>query len=84
MQFEIFSKPGCPHCDNAKTLLTSLGHEYVEHILDVGQVKEDGTSYYTVPMLHQRVPGARTVPQIFLGEEHIGGFDALKKHLNTP
>jgi glutaredoxin 3 len=79
--FEVYSKPGCSHCDNAKALLKRKGLEYCEHILDVGQPKVEGVSYYTVPQLHQKVPGAKTVPQIFEGSSLIGGFEALKKHL---
>lgn len=79
--FEIYSKPGCTYCVKAKNLLESLNIEYVEHILDVGQEKEEGVSYYTVPQLHAKVPGARTVPQIFEGSNLIGGFDALELYL---
>lgn len=79
--FEIYSKPNCRYCVLAKELLQRNNLPYVEHVLDVGQLKEDGVNYYTVPQLHARVPGARTVPQIFKGGELIGGFDALKLHL---
>ena len=63
--FEIYSKPGCSFCEQAKQLLDSKGLPYNEHILDVGQVKEPGVSYYTVEQLHKLVPGARTVTKIF-------------------
>jgi len=79
--FEVYSKPGCTYCEQAKTLIAKKGFEYREHILDVGQPKVEGVSYYTVPQLHQKVPGAKTVPQIFEGSALIGGFEALKQRL---
>ena len=83
--FNIYSKPHCPNCDKAKAYLDSKGIPYQEFKLDVGQVKEDGVSYFTVEALQKLVPGARTVPQIFqkTGDEAvlIGGWEALKRHL---
>lgn len=83
--FEIYSKPDCPNCDIAKALLESKGLSYVEHKLDVGQVKTEGAKYFTVDQLQKRVPNARTVPQIFSNVNGtpvlVGGLEALKKHL---
>jgi glutaredoxin len=83
--FEIYSKPACTNCDQAKALLQSKGLDFVEHQLDVGQVKDASVKYFTVDQLQQLVPGARTVPQIFqkTGDEAvlIGGWEALKRHL---
>jgi len=81
--YTIYSKPGCPHCDNAMALLESLDIEYIKLVLDVGQEKDMLTEYYTVDMLRARVPNARTVPQIFEGENLVGGFEALKMHLSN-
>ena len=80
--FTIYSKPACTYCDQAKGLLESKGLTFQELILDVGQVKDPSKTYTTVNQLKQRVPDARTVPQIFKGDELIGGFDALKLHLS--
>ncbi len=79
MKFTIYSKPGCTYCEQAKELLKSKGLQYEELILDVGQLKDPGVTYYTVNQLKEKVPAARTVPQIFKDGEHVGGFDALKK-----
>ena len=79
--FTIYSKPQCPYCDQAKALLTSKGLAYTELVLDVGQVKDPAKTYTTVAALKQRVPTAQTVPQIFKDDEHIGGFDNLKRIL---
>ena len=80
--YEIYSKPNCDFCVKAKTLLESKGLEYAELIIDIGQTKEEGLTYATVAQLKQRVPNARTVPQIFHNGKLIGGFDALKLSLN--
>lgn len=76
--YTVYSKPNCKFCTQAKQLLEAKGLPYQEFILDVGQVKEDGKTYVTVEQLKQLVPTARTVPQIFLDDTLIGGFDALK------
>ena len=68
----VWSKDQCPYCVQAKALLESRGIEYEERNINNGWHKED---------LLAAVPGARTVPQIFLDEELVGGFTELKKRL---
>jgi glutaredoxin len=82
MNFTIYSKPGCLYCDKAKALIDLKKHAYEELILDVGQVKDSLKTYVTVNQLREKVPNARTVPQIMKGNELIGGYDALEKFLN--
>jgi glutaredoxin 3 len=72
MKAIVWSKHHCPYCDQAKALLTQKGIEFEERKVGDGYTKED---------LLEAVPSARTVPQIFLDEELIGGFQELKKHL---
>jgi glutaredoxin len=79
--YTIYSKPNCTYCEQAKKLLTSKGLTYEELIIDVGQIKDDDRKYVSVQQLKDRVPSAQTVPQIFKGSEHLGGFEALKKSL---
>jgi glutaredoxin 3 len=64
----IYTKPGCSYCDSAKALLTKKGVAFNEVNLanDVSQAKA----------LFARL-GRRTVPQIFIGETHVGGCDDL-------
>jgi glutaredoxin 3 len=71
MKALIWSKYHCPYCDQAKKLLESKGIEYEERKIGDGYTKED---------LLESVPNARTVPQIFLDDQLIGGFTELKKH----
>lgn len=79
--FEIYSKPNCTYCEQAKALIKSRGLAYRELIIDVGQPKETDKNYVTVHELKSRVPDAKSVPQIFKGSDYVGGYDALKKIL---
>jgi len=72
MKAVIWSKDHCPYCDQAKALLTQKGIKFEEKKIGHG---------YTREQLLEAVPDARTVPQIFLDDELIGGFTELRKHL---
>lgn len=71
MKAIVWSKYHCPYCDQAKALLKAKGIDFEEKKIGDGYTKED---------LLEAVPTARTVPQIFLDDELIGGFTELKKH----
>jgi glutaredoxin 3 len=73
MKAIVWSKYHCPYCDQAKALLTQKGISFEEKKIGDGYSKEE---------LLEAVPNARTVPQIFLDGELIGGFTELKAHLN--
>jgi glutaredoxin 3 len=66
----IYTTPTCPYCHAAKALLTGKGLSYKEV-----NVQNDRD---TAVALMQRT-GRRTVPQIFIGETHVGGFDDLNE-----
>lgn len=68
----VWSKYQCPYCDQAKALLKQKGIEFEERKIGDGWTKED---------LLEAVPTARTVPQIFLDGNLVGGFTELKQHL---
>jgi glutaredoxin len=72
MKAVVWSKDACPFCDQAKNLLKLKGIEYEER-----NISRD----WTREQLLEAVPDARTVPQIFLDSELIGGFTELRKHL---
>ena len=72
MKAVVWSKDACPFCVQAKALLESRGIEFEER-----NVSKD----WTKEKLLEAVPDARTLPQIFLDDAHIGGFTELKKHL---
>lgn len=73
MQAVVWSKYHCPFCDQAKALLEQKGINFEERKIGDGYTKED---------LLEAVPNARSVPQIFLGEQHIGGFTELKQYFH--
>lgn len=79
----IYSKPSCTFCDQAKALLESKGTAYNELILDVGQEKDPLKTYVPVSALKERVPTARTVPQIFNDNDYIGGYNELRQFLQA-
>lgn len=69
----IWSKYHCPYCDQAKNLLKSKGIPFEEKKIGDGYTKEE---------LLEAIPNARTVPQIFINNELVGGFSELKEYLN--
>jgi glutaredoxin 3 len=69
----IWSKYNCGFCDQAKALLKMKGIAFEERKIGDGYTKED---------LLEAVPTARTVPQIFIEDELVGGFIELKARLN--
>lgn len=64
----IFTKPGCPFCAKAKTLLTEKGLVFEEITM--------GTDASLTSL--KAISGRKTVPQVFIGGSHIGGSDDLK------
>ena len=72
MKAVVWSKYHCPFCDQAKALLKQKGIEFEEKKIGDGYTKED---------LLEEVPSARSVPQIFIDGQLIGGFTELKQHL---
>lgn len=68
-QVEIYTWQTCPYCIRAKMLLQWKGVNFVEY-------KIDGDGAARVRMA-DRANGRRTVPQIFINNQHIGGCDDL-------
>lgn len=64
----MYVKDWCPYCHRARALLTRKGVEYTE--IDIEQHPEQ-----RVEMIQRS--GRRTVPQIFIGDVHVGGSDDL-------
>lgn len=67
-EIEIYTQPYCPYCTRAKQLLDSKGAGYRE--IDAPQ----GTAARAESMART---GRTSVPQIFIGGQHIGGCDDL-------
>ncbi len=68
-KIDIYTKFGCGYCSRAKALLTQKGAEFEEFDVTLGGENR-------AKML-ERAPDARTVPQIFIGDTHVGGSDEL-------
>jgi glutaredoxin 3 len=68
-QVVMYSTGICPYCQRAEMLLKARGASTIEKIrVDLEPVRRDEMVART---------GRRTVPQIFIGETHVGGFDEL-------
>ncbi len=68
-QIDIYTKFGCGYCYRAKSLLEKKGVEFNEYDITMGGDKRDE--------MRERAPNASTVPQIFIGDTHVGGSDEL-------
>ncbi len=68
-EITIYSTPVCPYCQRAKDLLTRKGRPFREIDISQDTVLRDE--------MIQKAGGRRTVPQIFIGDTHVGGFDDL-------
>ena len=66
---EIYTKMLCPYCTRAKKLLSGKGVAFEEYDISTGDPKR-------AEML-TRSNGRSTVPQIFIGDAHVGGSDEL-------
>ncbi len=68
-QIDIYTKFACPYCVRAKHLLKQKGAAFNEYDITLGGARR-------AEML-ARAPRAMTVPQIFIGDTHVGGSDEL-------
>ena len=64
----VYSTNYCPYCVRAKDLLTRKGQKYTEINVEDDAARE---------AMIAKAGGRRTVPQIFINDQHIGGFDDL-------
>jgi glutaredoxin 3 len=68
-KIEVYSTATCPYCVAAKNLLKSKGLEWVEVRIDTDPAQRDS--------MLTRSGGRRSVPQIFVNDQHVGGYDDL-------
>lgn len=66
----IYATAVCPYCINAERLLTAKG------VKEINKIRVDLQPELRQEMMQKT--GRRTVPQIYIGEQHIGGFDDLR------
>ena len=76
MNIVIYTKPNCPWCVKAKELMNKINLKYDEKVLDVD---------YTRDELRQLVPEniPLTVPQIFVYNERIGGYEDFVEYCDN-
>jgi len=65
----MYTTASCPFCVQAERLLARKG------VTDIEKVRVDLEPVRRVEMMHKT--GRRTVPQIYIGERHVGGFEEL-------
>jgi glutaredoxin 3 len=65
---EIYTTRWCPYCHAAKSLLQEKGVAYEEVDANDPEIRQ---------AMVQRAHGRRTVPQIFIGDTHVGGYDDM-------
>ena len=77
MNITIYSKPMCPSCVKAKNVFKNLHLEFTEKTIgsdiqpgELMQLFED-----------KGLPAPRTAPQIFIGDQHIGGYESLVSYI---
>lgn len=68
-KIEVYSGDYCPYCTRAKALLKQRDLEFVEY--NVQNEPERRVE------MADRAPGVRTIPQIFINDRHVGGYDDL-------
>ena len=66
---KMYTTAGCPFCIRAKQILTGRGVEQID------EVRVDADPAERMRMME--ITGRRTVPQIFIGDTHVGGCDDL-------
>jgi glutaredoxin 3 len=68
-KIEIYTTAACPYCVAAKNFLKQKGWDYQEIRVDTDQAQRDA--------MLARSAGRRSVPQIFIADTHVGGYDDL-------
>ena len=66
----MYTSAYCPYCTNAERLLHSKG------VAEIEKIQVDTVPELKIAMMEKT--GRRTVPQIYIGDQHIGGFDDLR------
>ncbi|MDF5722982.1 MAG: glutaredoxin 3 [Rhizonema sp. PD37] len=66
---EIYTWITCPYCIRAKSLLATKGVEFIEYKIDGDEIARN--------KMAQRAHGGRSLPQIFINDDHIGGCDDM-------
>ncbi|MCB1734495.1 MAG: glutaredoxin 3 [Gammaproteobacteria bacterium] len=68
-KIEMYATASCPYCVRARTLLQRKGVSYDEYLVDADPSLR--------PTMVSRANGRTSVPQIFIDDRHIGGYDDM-------
>ena len=86
MKAEIYTKDPCPYCVKAKKILTQLNIPYTEYKISAGMGESPPAPnqyYVTRAQLLEKLPTAKTVPQIWIDGRHVGGCDQLEQEVQS-
>ncbi len=73
LNITMYTKANCPNCITAKLVLDSVGLKYADVDVEVGD---------RLANLLKEFPDARQMPQIFIGDQRVGGLAGLKVALD--
>lgn len=68
-KIDVYGYAGCGYCEKVKHLLTSKSYHFAYHDVNASSAAK--------AELKHRAPNSHTVPQVFVGETHIGGYDEV-------
>jgi glutaredoxin len=72
MNFAVYSRDGCPYCDQVKQILSGKGYNYREYVLDRNFTREDFNREFGI---------GSTFPQVLLNDKKLGGCTDTIKYL---
>jgi glutaredoxin len=72
LNIDVWSQNPCPWCDRVKALIKSKGYSYNEKVLGENATKQE---------LIEVIPSARSVPQVVINGEVVGGFAETERYL---
>ena len=74
LKIDVYSIEKCPYCDSSKKLLESKKLQFQEIKLSTEEAKQ---------AFYNQHPGVRSMPQIFINDQRVGGFTGLQNALKT-
>jgi glutaredoxin 3 len=73
MHIEIFTGPNCNYCEAAKAFLKERGLAFTERDMSDPAVLDE---------FRERLPRLKSIPQVFVDGDHVGGFEDLRDRLS--
>ena len=76
----IYSKPHCPSCVKAKAVFDGMNVKYKTLTLGTDIQPSELMALFE----EKGLPAPRTAPQVFIGDQHIGGYEQLLSYIDAP